>query len=53
MVIFYQQKALSSEGPTIHKLGDVRPGYTGASPLDYPLDCQGNVASKLHSGVAT
>ena len=28
--------------------GDVRPGYTGASPFDYPLDHQGHVALKLH-----
>ena len=27
-----------------HKSGDVRPGYTGASPWDYPLDCQWHVA---------
>ena len=24
-----------------HESGDVRPGYTGASPFDFPLDCQG------------
>ena len=30
--------------------GDVRPGYTGVSPFDYPLDHQGHMASKLHSG---
>ena len=35
-----------------HESGDVRPGYTGASPWDYPLDHQGHVASKLHSGIA-
>ena len=35
-----------------HESGDVRPGYTGASPLDYPLDQQGHVALKLHSGTA-
>ena len=35
-----------------HKSGDVRSGYTGASPFDYPLDHQGHVASKLHSGTA-
>ena len=35
-----------------HESGDVRPSYTGASPFDYPLDCQGNMASKLHSGTA-
>ena len=30
----------------------MKPGYTGASPWDHPLDQQGHVASKLHSGVA-
>ena len=35
-----------------HESGDVRPGYTGASPFDYPLDYQGHVSSKLHSGTA-
>ena len=30
----------------------MKPGYTGASPWDHPLDHQGHVASKLHSGVA-
>ena len=35
-----------------HESGDVRPGYTGASPFDYPLDHQGHVALKLHSGTA-
>ena len=35
-----------------HKSGDVRPGYTGASPWDFPLHCQGHMALKLHSGVA-
>ena len=30
----------------------MKPGYTGASPWDYPLDQQGHVASKLHSRVA-
>ena len=35
-----------------HESGDVRPGYTGASPFDYPLDHQEHVASKLHSGIA-
>ena len=35
-----------------HESGDVRPGYTGASPFDYPLDHQGHMASKLHSGTA-
>ena len=32
--------------------GDVGPDYTGASPKDFPLDHQGHMASKLHSGVA-
>ena len=40
------------QGIYYHELGDVRPGYTGASPFDYPLDHQGHVASKLHSGTA-
>ena len=35
-----------------HESGHVRPGYTGAFPFDYPLDCQGHVALKLHSGTA-
>ena len=35
-----------------HESGDVRPDYTGASPFDYPLDHQGHVALKLHSGTA-
>ena len=35
-----------------HESGDVWPGYTGASPFDYPLDHQGHVASKLHSSTA-
>ena len=35
-----------------HESGDVRPSYTGASPFDYPLDHQGHMASKLHSGTA-
>ena len=43
-----------------HGSGGVRPGYTGASPFDYPcvcpfdypLDCQGHMASKLYSGTA-
>ena len=35
-----------------HESGDVRPGYTGASPFDYLLDCQGCVALKPHSGIA-
>ena len=40
------------QGIYYHKSGDVRPSYTGASPWDYPLDCQGHVALRLHSGVA-
>ena len=35
-----------------HESGDVRPGYTGASLFNYPLDRQGHVASKHHSGTA-
>ena len=26
------------QGTDYHESGDVRPGYTGASPWDYPLD---------------
>ena len=40
------------QGIYYHESGDVRPGYTGASPFGYPLDHQGHVASKLHSGTA-
>ena len=40
------------QGIYYHESGDVRPGYTGASPFDYPLDNQEHVASKLHSGTA-
>ena len=40
------------QGIYYHESGDVRPGYTGASPWDYPLDHQGYVASRLRSGVA-
>ena len=39
-------------GTYCHESGDVRPGYTGASPWDYFLDHQGHVALKLHSSVA-
>ena len=39
------------QGIYYHESGDVRPGYTGASPWDFPLDHQGYMASKLHSGV--
>ena len=35
-----------------HESSDVRPGYIGASPFNYPLDHQGHMASKLHSGTA-
>ena len=35
-----------------HESGDVRPGFTDASPFDYPLNCQGHVALKLHLGTA-
>ena len=35
-----------------HESGDIRPSYTGASPFNYPLDHQGHVTSKLHSGTA-
>ena len=40
------------QGIYYHESGDVRPGYTGASPWDFPLDHQGHMASKLHLGVA-
>ena len=40
------------QGIYYHGSGDVRPGYTGASPWDFPLDCQGHIALKLHLGVA-
>ena len=40
------------QGIYYHESGDVRPGYTGASPWDYPLDHQGHMASRLHSSVA-
>ena len=39
-------------GTYYHESGDVRPGYTGASPWDYPLDHQGHMASRLHSSAA-
>ena len=45
--MFYQQRLVAFEGPTTMK-----PGYTGAFPWDHPLDQQGHVAFKLHSGVA-
>ena len=35
------------QGIYYHESGDVRPGYTGASSFDYPLDRQAHVASKL------
>ena len=41
------------QGIYYHESGDVRPGYTGVSPFDYPLDHQGHMASKLHLGTAT
>ena len=40
------------QGIYYHESGDVRPGYTGASPWDFPLNCQGHIASKLQSVVA-
>ena len=40
------------QGIYYHESGDVRPGYTGTSPWDFPLDLQVHMASKLHSGVA-
>ena len=30
----------------------MKPGYTGASTWDHPLDCQGQVDLKLQSGMA-
>ena len=46
-------EVIAFQGIYYHESGDVRPSYTGASPWDYPLDCQGHVASRLDSGVAT
>ena len=40
------------QGIYYHESGDVRPGYTGVSSFDYPLDYQGHVASKLYLGTA-
>ena len=40
------------QGIYYHESGDVRPGCTGGSLWDFPLDHQGHVATKLHSGVA-
>ena len=40
------------QGIYYQESGDVRPGYTSVSPFDYPLDYQGHVALKLHSGTA-
>ena len=40
------------QGIYYYESDDVRPGYTGVSPSDHPLDCQGHVASKLHLGMA-
>ena len=34
------------QGTYYHKSDDVKPGYTGASSWDHPLDHQGHVASK-------
>ena len=48
----FPAKVTAFRGIYYHKSGDVRSGYTGASPFDYPLDHQGHVASKLHSGTA-
>ena len=45
-------KVTAFRGIYYHESGNVQPGYTGASPFDYPLDHQGHVASKLHSGTA-
>ena len=39
-------------GICYHESGDVWPGYMGTSPFDYPLDRQGHMASKFHSGTA-
>ena len=35
-----------------HESGNIRPSYLGTSPFNYPLDHQGHVTSKLHSGTA-
>ena len=46
-------EVIAFQGIYYHELGDVRPGYTGASPFDYSLDCQGHTALKFHLGTAT
>ena len=45
-------KVTTFRGIYYHESGDVRPGYTGASPFNYPLDHQRHMALKLHSGTA-
>ena len=40
-------------GTYYHESGDVKPGCTCTIPWDYPLDWQGHVAAKRHSGTAT
>ena len=47
-----QAEVTAFQGIYYHKSGNVRPNYTGASPWDFPLDHQGHMALKLHSGVA-
>ena len=39
------------QGIYYHESGDVRPGYTSASPFDYPLDHQGHVAPVRYSSL--
>ena len=51
-VTFYQQRGHCIVRNLLPKVRcDVRPGYTGASPWDFPLDRQGHLALKLPSGV--
>ena len=38
-------------GNYYHESGDVKPGYTCTIPWDYPLNRQGHVAVKRHSGL--
>ena len=49
---FLPAEVTALQGIYYHESGDVRPGFTGASPFDYPLDYQGHVALKLHLGTA-
>ena len=49
---FLPAEVTAFQGIYYHESGDVRPGYTGESPWDYPLDHQGHMASRLNSSVA-